>query len=397
MQIDQHLVLFFEAIFNMKTVIIAFMTTGLIALMSVGTYILEHRALKIRRRRFTWTVHVVETASVLLSMLIIRSTFYAINDGSVLTWSYATAQLTILLFALYTMWGPAIGMLNIIMPVFIYSQGIYLGSSWRYAPIFAVMVTLLIAGIVYFAWHRTEVMASKWQYFLLQAIYGGTWWFIIWAIHPFNLFFTVLMLVIFMAYIGALHRGIQWMSRVLERYSALSQQVNFDELTGVRNRGNFDTVKAEVFEVYRKRTRNPITMAMFDIDHFKQFNDLHGHTTGDAVLKYVAQHFEQELLAQQTHGELFRYGGEEFVVIFRSVAVTEAAAIVSSIRSDLQQRTLDFDGQALHITVSFGVSQLQPEDQTFSDWFARVDHYLYQSKQAGRNRVTVEGKTLITN
>jgi len=77
--------------------------------------------------------------------------------------------------------------------------------------------------------------------------------------------------------------------------------------------------------------------------------------------------------------------------------VTEAAAIVTSIRSDLQQRTLDFDGQALHVTVSFGISQLQPEDQTFSDWFARVDHYLYQSKQAGRNRVTVEGKTLVTN
>ncbi|WP_407910787.1 GGDEF domain-containing protein [Lactiplantibacillus brownii] len=381
----------------MKTLIIAFMTTGLIALMSIMTYVLEHRALRLRNRHFTLLVHLAETGSVLLSMLIVRSAVYAINSGSVLTWSYATAQLTILLFALYTMWGPTIGMINIIMPIFIYSQGIYLGSSTQYIPIFVIMVALLIVGIIYFSRHRTEVMASKWQYFSLQAVYGGTWWFIIWSIHPFNLLFTLFMLVGFMGYIGLLHMGIQWMSKAMERYTLLSQQVNFDELTGVRNRASFDTVTAEVFEVYRKRTRVPVTMAMFDIDHFKQFNDLHGHTTGDAVLKYVADHFEHELVAHKSHGELFRYGGEEFVVIFRAVPVADATTSITTIRHDLEAQTLKFNGESLQVTVSFGISQLQPEDLTFTSWFTRVDQYLYQSKKAGRDRITVEGKTITTN
>ncbi len=397
MQIESHFIQFLTEIFNMKTLIIAFMTTGLIALMSIMTYVLEHHALRVRSRRFTLLVHLAETVSVLLSMLIIRSAFYAINSGSVLTWSYATAQLTILLFALYTMWGPAIGMINIIMPIFIYSQGILLGSSMAYVPIFIVMVALLIVGIIYFSRHRTEVMASKWQYFLLQVVYGGTWWFIIWSIHPFNLFYTLFMLAGFMGYIGLLHRGIQWMSRAMEHYTLLSQQVNFDELTGVRNRASFDTITAEVFEVYRKRTRVPVTMAMFDIDHFKQFNDLHGHTTGDAVLKYVARHFEHELVEKQTHGELFRYGGEEFVVIFRAVPVADATDSITDIRRDLNAQTLNFNGQELQVTVSFGISQLQPEDLTFSSWFARVDQYLYQSKKAGRNRVTAEGKIVVSD
>jgi len=396
-QIDQPLNLLLANIFNIKTVIITFMTTGLIALMSVMTYVLEHRALEVRRRQFTWLVQLIETASVVLSMLIIRSTLSAINGGSVLTWSYAMAQLTILLFALYTMWHPAIGMLNILMPIFIYSQGIYLGYSLRYLPIFIVMVLLLIVGIVYFYGHRTAVMASKSQYFWLQAVYGGTWWFIIWSLHPFHLVLTLVMLAGFMGYIGLLHGGIQWMNRAMARYTALSQQVNFDELTGVRNRANFDMVKSEVFNVYRKRTRNPVTMAMFDIDHFKQFNDLHGHTTGDAVLKYVAQHFATALREQQTHGELFRYGGEEFVVIFRSMPIETATKVINRIRRELQTQPLVFEDQQLTVTVSFGLSELQPDDLTFDHWFERVDHYLYQSKKAGRDRLTVEGRTLTTN
>jgi len=111
-------------------------------------------------------------------------------------------------------------------------------------------------------------------------------------------------------------------------------------------------------------------------------------------LKHVATHFETALFKQTTHGQLFRYGGEEFVVIFRGIPAEQARTTITAIRDDLQKETVDFNGQKLRVTVSFGISQLQASDVTFDDWFNRVDHYLYLSKEAGRNRITVEGTTL---
>jgi len=87
----------------------------------------------------------------------------------------------------------------------------------------------------------------------------------------------------------------------------------------------------------------------------------------------------------------------EFVVIFRAVPVADATTSITTIRHDLEAQTLKFNGESLQVTVSFGISQLQPEDLTFTSWFTRVDQYLYQSKKAGRDRITVEGKTITTN
>ena len=387
---------FLSDVFNIKSIIMALITVGLIAIMMVMTYMLAQRSTKLPKT-YRVLVDLVEAGVVIGGVALLRQTFWVLNSGNVLSWGYAIAQLMILLFSLYAMQNIAVTLVNLAMPIFFYGQALYLGASWHWWWLFALMLIVLVGVISYISHHQALVLKSEWRYLVLQLLYGLAWCLIIWSVRPFRLFYIVNVLVIFIIYMWIIRFFVTRVNHVVNHFASLDQAANYDELTGVRNRANFDTTTVGVFGVYQRHPAMPITMAMFDIDHFKQFNDLHGHTTGDAVLKYVAQHFEQELLAQQTHGELFRYGGEEFVVIFRSVAVTEAAAIVSSIRSDLQQRTLDFDGQALHITVSFGVSQLQPEDQTFSDWFARVDHYLYQSKQAGRNRVTVEGKTLITN
>ncbi|MFC6181278.1 GGDEF domain-containing protein [Lactiplantibacillus daowaiensis] len=132
--------------------------------------------------------------------------------------------------------------------------------------------------------------------------------------------------------------------------------------------------------------------------HFKSFNDEYGHLTGDAVLKHVAQHFNQELFKQTSRGELFRYGGEEFVIIFRGLSPSDAQRVVTGIRDSLQKEPVMANGQSLNVTVSLGISALQATDTDFNSWFKRVDHYLYQSKKAGRNRITVEGVTMaLTN
>ncbi|MCG0593345.1 GGDEF domain-containing protein [Lactiplantibacillus plantarum] len=135
-------------------------------------------------------------------------------------------------------------------------------------------------------------------------------------------------------------------------------------------------------------------MVMFDIDHFKAFNDQYGHLAGDAVLRHVAHFVELELNQRSTHGQIFRYGGEEFVIIFRGISALEAGQIMRTIQRKLKTVPIKFNAQTLNVTVSIGISELQPTDQTFTDWFVRVDDYLYQSKQAGRDQTTVESQLL---
>jgi len=100
-----------------------------------------------------------------------------------------------------------------------------------------------------------------------------------------------------------------------------------------------------------------------------------------------------EIVLVTPHGELFRYGGEEFVIIFEDTSPADAQIAVTAIRETLKQHPVHLDNQKLTVTVSIGISALQPTDINFDSWFKRVDHYLYLSKQSGRNRMTVEGQT----
>lgn len=384
---------FLNDFFNIKAAIIALITVGLITVMTAMTYYLERRALK-RSRHFGTLVHLLEAVAVVGSVILLRQTFWVLNSGDIVSWGYAIAQLTVLLFSLYLMRNLAVEVVNVIMPIAFYAQGMYMGHGGQYVAVFISMTLLLTGAIIYISRHRTDVMDTEWKYLLLQLVYGGTWSFIIWSVHPFNLIYTINVLVVFVFYMWIIRFFVKRLTNLIDHLDSLDQAINYDELTGVRNRANFDSTTVGVFGVYQKHPSIPITMVMFDIDHFKTFNDQYGHLTGDAVLKHVAQHFKQELFKQTARGQLFRYGGEEFVIIFRGVSATDAQRIVTGIRDTLQQNPVEANGQALAVNVSFGISELRLADDDFDAWFKRVDHYLYQSKKAGRNRCTVEGVTV---
>ncbi len=152
-----------------------------------------------------------------------------------------------------------------------------------------------------------------------------------------------------------------------------------DGLTGVYNRNKFE----EIFtiEVDRaKRYKNPLSIAMLDIDHFKKFNDTYGHLIGDEVLIMLAQNVNSNV--RKT--DLFaRWGGEEFVVIFRETDIDNAVKISNMLREkiyDIEHKT------AGKITASFGVTKYKDGD-TLEAIFKRCDDALYKAKENGRNRV----------
>ena len=158
---------------------------------------------------------------------------------------------------------------------------------------------------------------------------------------------------------------------------------SIDPLTGLFNRRYFDQKFAEFDNDNQCET---LSLFMVDIDHFKQFNDTHGHLLGDQVLKYVAKLLQQEcpspLLA-------VRFGGEEFAVLCPALEQQQAAEQAEQLRQKLAKVcfTHKKSGQRIEpITASFGVAQQQPGESA-EELLDRADTALYQAKKAGRNQV----------
>jgi diguanylate cyclase (GGDEF)-like protein len=159
----------------------------------------------------------------------------------------------------------------------------------------------------------------------------------------------------------------------------LQGYANQDALTQLGNRRAMDEeMRLSVADCARNQT--PATLIILDLDFFKMVNDKFGHTTGDEVLIDLAQ-----LLTRRVRktDRIFRFGGEEFVVLARNTPLTDALVIAEQLRVQIEMELNDPDGA---LTASFGCAQLHT-DETPEDWFVRADKAVYQAKQQGRNCV----------
>lgn len=157
-----------------------------------------------------------------------------------------------------------------------------------------------------------------------------------------------------------------------------------DALTGLRNRRFFDQRFRGLFERARLLDQ-PLSVLMFDIDGFKQFNDRYGHATGDAILKEFADRLSTNVRAQDL---VTRYGGEEFVVATPHAAINVAMGAAERVRAAIAAPGFPVgDGVVATVTVSVGVATISPNDNQAEDLLARADAALFTAKGLGRNRV----------
>lgn len=172
----------------------------------------------------------------------------------------------------------------------------------------------------------------------------------------------------------------------LKLRQSLRDQAVRDSLTGLFNRRYMEeTLEREVRRSARKH--RPLSVLMLDLDHFKRYNDRYGHAAGDTVLRQVGN-----LLRSRTRTEdvACRYGGEEFVVILVETTPEIALQRAEDIRAGIKQIEILHDGRRLdHITASIGVVSASAEIFESDSLLRAADTALYQSKEKGRDRVTV--------
>jgi diguanylate cyclase (GGDEF)-like protein len=185
---------------------------------------------------------------------------------------------------------------------------------------------------------------------------------------------VTLLLVSLFAYIFALRTALQ--RRTLEEIAAL------DPLTGARNRRAMEEEVAIALNAHQ-RTGRPVTLAVLDIDHFKRVNDRLGHEAGDRLLcRFV------ELVRRSTRAtdRLFRFGGEEFVLLMEHTDEIGATRAFANLQRRIHEELRAGDQP---VTVSMGAAVLQ-HGESRDAWFARADAALYRAKQAGRDRLVLD-------
>jgi len=171
-------------------------------------------------------------------------------------------------------------------------------------------------------------------------------------------------------------------AHALEQLQTKSEK---DPLTGIFNKGALQVKGAESFKRAKLR-KVPMSIAVFDIDHFKKINDTHGHAVGDYVLREMASVIGTRLIRGDDY--FARYGGEEFVVLLFGSNLQQAIEIGERLRATIEGHPFQTNGARIPVTISVGVATKEAEMTTWEEMFGKADDALYISKRNGRNRVT---------
>ena len=177
------------------------------------------------------------------------------------------------------------------------------------------------------------------------------------------------------------HKLIELLSTM--RDTLIEYRYSFDALTGSLNRKSITLLLDRAYENLCRYSQD-YSLAMVDIDNFKDINDQYGHLVGDEVLRQLSEFFQKSLRRSDSVG---RYGGEEFLLMFPETSVDSACEIMQVARKKIAEMTIEVEQRKINVTFSVGISDARLDDVDAWAAVKRADDALYQAKKAGRNRI----------
>jgi diguanylate cyclase (GGDEF)-like protein len=172
-------------------------------------------------------------------------------------------------------------------------------------------------------------------------------------------------------------------------YQKALKAAHSDALTGLKNRGALDKILKREVDI-SIRHDNPLSLIVLDIDFFKSINDQYGHAIGDKVLQNLSRCIENEIRGCDI---LFRYGGEEFVIVLTNTDLTGAELLSERIRYRVINEEFLVNSNSIPIRISLGVAQLENNDDA-EELFTKTDAALYEAKRNGRNQTITYSKEM---
>lgn len=225
------------------------------------------------------------------------------------------------------------------------------------------LITLIIYIGVYF-----NTQADLYQMFLFSLIY-----------------MPVLTFSLYISWSSTLKSRIVFLQHTLNEYNrqAFENLAHTDSLTGLNNRRCFEYLAQQLLQQHSDQPV-PISLLVFDVDHFKQINDRYGHDIGDQVLQLIAQTTRHEMRQSDI---VARYGGEEFIAFLPDTALDEALSIAERLRHKIANIVVDLEQHRFSFSVSVGAAILTSGETDLLSLIKQADIALYQAKANGRNRV----------
>ncbi len=206
---------------------------------------------------------------------------------------------------------------------------------------------------------------------------------------------TGLVVAVYMTYLFALAfrtnkeylRTFDIEQQLNEQKKELETLSRTDALTGLHNRGHFNTLYEMIWDT---NTRNKIslTLMLLDIDYFKKVNDTHGHISGDVCLKVIADILNKHLIRKTDI--ISRYGGEEFAALLSNTPIQDAEKVAQKIKACIEDTVIENGEHQFRVTASFGIASILPSihDKPIQ-LIEHADLALYQAKKSGRNCIKV--------
>lgn len=301
------------------------------------------------------------------------------------SWQFMNFQLTAMIFCAYflNIRVPYYTFFPIVIVYMLFNESIGYWESWGQAITLALFFFTLNTI-------RTKFQDSRWVfaiYIAVGALFGGWLW--CWMQLKFNLSWRSITLewLYLMSFECLLYAYVSMLSQDSESKLQLAKFASHDALTQTENFAAYTGAVQALF-TKSQHQHQPLSMMMFDIDHFKIFNDTYGHLAGDRVLQQVAMVVQTVINENDPAIKLYRTGGEEFNILFPGYTVADTQSVVTQIFLAINHQEILFGNHQLEISISVGVSDLTVSDATPLDFYNRVDKKLYQSKRNGRMQIT---------